>query len=307
MTFSYECPALVDAETWRKAQRITSLHKGRVNPYGLLSRIFHQHPDETLVPMRGQSYGKKDGGRRYRCKDGWGKNCPGIGLLNGGSRVQTSLRAQEVEGAVIDWIIQLTKDPGAYQTAVLAATEAAEALNIEPDTRDLERRIAAAQRKIDRLVGLYSDGIMEKNELYEKLKSPQAQLAQYKELHTIALEQHTDAPQAPLTIDALFAMTIAEGEDWASEIEPERGSAQWLDEFHRASHAETLPTWAIEELRLLAYALEIKVIVERGDDEKPKYHLWARNLTNSAALETDRRTCGNRCAPRNRARLDREM
>jgi len=308
VTFSYECPALVDAEAWQKAQRVTSMHQGLVHPYGLLTRIFHRHPDGTLVPMRGQKYKEQDGGRRYRCKDGWGNNCPGFATTSNG-RPQTSIGCDKVEGAVIEWIVNLVTDPDTYHKAVVEATEALEVLSHQTDEAALRGQIDATQKRIDRLITLYADGALEKDELYERLKGPKAQLAQYKELLALELEKvHTTEPLTPLSIDALFDMTIVEGgEDWAKDLEPERGSAQWLDEFLRATYLDPLPTWAIDELRLLAFALEIRVIIERGDDDKPSYTLDAINMSKNAVLEMDRRTCGNRCAPRNRARLDREM
>ncbi|MEE9473071.1 MAG: hypothetical protein V3V82_03735, partial [Acidimicrobiia bacterium] len=123
------------------------------------------------------------------------------------------------------------------------------------------------------------------------LKGPQAQLTQHKELLALELEKvHTTEPLTPLSIDALFDMTIVEGgEDWAKDLEPERGSPQWLDEFLQATRLDPLPTWAIDELRMLAFALEIRIIVERGDGDKPKYTLEAINMTQSAFLDTDAR------------------
>jgi len=237
-----------------------------------------------LVPMRGITYSQSIG-RRYRCKEGWGKNCPGFATTNNG-RPQTSTSADKVEGAVIEWIVNLLTDPDTYHKAVIEATEALEAQTDQTDEAALRGQIDKTQKRIDRLTTAYADGALEKEDFYERLKAPREQLVQYKELLDLELENVSTTE--PLSFDALMNATITDegGEDWAKDnIEPERGSAQWLDEFLRATYLDALPTWAIDELRMLAFALEIRVIVERGDDDKPSYTLEAINTTQQASLE----------------------
>lgn len=282
--------------------------EGNVNKrlYGVGGRIWHEHADGSQSTMFGQarkqgSKGRGEWLRIYRCSDSRaasarGDNhpptCDGLGEIN--RQTVTAMQADWVEARVLEWMLTQLSNPEALAELIEEADEAIIGDEVDEDD-DLRIRLARLGVKSERWAEQYAEGIIDKPTRDERLAAIMVERESIE--RTLALREQASAVKASRegTVARLLGfgtldLTVADPEDGdfadspevifqAGSIAPKRGTAAWwqalrlaasttIENTNRYGRYDQLPEWAVQEVKDLAEALDIHVILYRSNDPR---------------------------------------
>ena len=150
--------------------------------------------------------------RYYRCRS------PHLGPAEGRCPVR-SVHADPLEAAVWQDVCALLRQPQRiekeYQRRLHDPPGTAAPRGLEP----LTRLIAKVKRSIARLVDLYSEGLLERNELEPRLQSARQRLSQ--------LEQQAQSEAGQLAQQAELRLALTHLQEFAAQVEQGLDNADW--------------------------------------------------------------------------------
>ena len=218
-----DCPAIVDEKTWNAARRRASKNlkrsrrpKDAINPY-LLSGLLKCHCGRKM-------FGSSSKGRRYIY-------CAGQHHYKTPCHDPKSINAEIVEGQILDYIMDIFRDP---QRVLAACDDYAEQQRTaegwsESQMERLRTELAAAEAKRQRAIGLYTDGTISKADLNIEFaridRENQMRQDELQRMEAAARQRKTavEAEQAAWAIagrikDVVDELTLAEKKELIREV-----------------------------------------------------------------------------------------
>jgi DNA invertase Pin-like site-specific DNA recombinase len=227
--FTFEAPALVEADVWKAAQaqrqgrrRNRQTAAKRDTGYALARRIVHGddhgHPQGRTPTMFIQNRKVKGGKlRTYRCL--WtrdvdavsagleGAYCPGVGRY--GNTKGTAISADLIEARVGLWAISLICDPKALEEYARNADRALLAEGEDPeDLAAQRRRLAARKATREKYVDMYAEGFIDRAALDERLAKVDAEVEVLEAAIARASDIEAEREVLGASIAELMAMTV---------------------------------------------------------------------------------------------------
>lgn len=306
--FEFPVPEIVSPAIWRKANATAAKPvEGageKRNLYALANRIYHVHQDGATETLYGSARktGKKGQTRFYRCsasreRPGKPPTCDGMGEAYG--HELTSAQADWIESQALLWILDMVSSPQAAEKLLRETDEVG-------DTEIAYERLKGRQNDLtarrSRWVEQYADGVIDRATRDEHTAAIEAELEVIEREIARLQQQEAHFATASRTLDELMTMPVIEGgSDPQRHEAPEIGSAEWW-EMARVAAAKSsvqgkygrfaaLPSWLVEDIKVLAERLDVKVYLTRNDENprEPQYYVgfapppYAHTLDGGAA------------------------
>jgi DNA invertase Pin-like site-specific DNA recombinase len=237
--FVFPAPALVDSETWKKANAALDIAARKSRPFdpgrsrltwhdygfggGRMVHVHDGYGDGTEVPVEFSMHGTgRTEGRVYHCRAAKKKaglfgpddpnRCRGFGVNAANGRRMTSLKAGRMEAEVLLLVLEKLKDADTYASWVKSEAKRLDfGTGIEDPAERLahiEAVVADEKAKHERWIDQYGDGLISKDKRDEKLAATANMIATQEALRRSIEEKASFYRDALITYETLIRTPV---------------------------------------------------------------------------------------------------